>query len=302
MKKKKKLKKSVKFLFILIIFGIIASLIIPKIDYFKKEEKNIEISINYEKVMTTKKGVEIDLLNSIKATNNLGEDVPVSISGTYNFNKVGEYNLEITAKSNDCVKKENFILKVLEDENTTSKGFKIEEKNGLTYIDGYLVVNKTYSVPEDFGNGLTDETMDNFNKLKSAALLEGLNIFIASGYRSYDRQKTLYENYAARDGYEKADTYSARPGHSEHQTGLAMDVNEVSDAFTNTPEAIWMSENCYKYGFILRYPKDKTEETGFKYEPWHFRYVGQELAEKLYNNGDWLTMEDYFGITSVYKD
>lgn len=302
MKKKKKLKKSVKFLFILIIFGIIASLIIPKIDYFKKEEKNIEISINYEKVMTTKKGVEIDLLNSIKATNNLGEDVPVSISGTYNFNKVGEYNLEITAKSNDCVKKENFILKVLEDENTTSKGFKIEEKNGLTYIDGYLVVNKTYSVPKDFGNGLTDETMDNFNKLKSAALLEGLNIFIASGYRSYDRQKTLYENYAARDGYEKADTYSARPGHSEHQTGLAMDVNEVSDAFTNTPEAIWMSENCYKYGFILRYPKDKTEETGFKYEPWHFRYVGQELAEKLYNNGDWLTMEDYFGITSVYKD
>lgn len=302
MKKKKKLKKSVKFLFILIIFGIIASLIIPKIDYFKKEEKNIEISINYEKVMTTKKGVEIDLLNSIKATNNLGEDVPVSISGTYNFNKVGEYNLEITAKSHDCVKKENFILKVLEDENTTSKGFKIEEKNGLTYIDGYLVVNKTYSVPEDFGNGLTDETMDNFNKLKSAALLEGLNIFIASGYRSYDRQKTLYENYAARDGYEKADTYSARPGHSEHQTGLAMDVNEVSDAFTNTPEAIWMSENCYKYGFILRYPKDKTEETGFKYEPWHFRYVGQELAEKLYNNGDWLTMEDYFGITSVYKD
>ena len=137
--------------------------------------------------------------------------------------------------------------------------------------------------------------------MKSAAKEENLDIFISSGYRSYNRQKTLYNNYVSNDGKEEADTYSARPGHSEHQSGLALDVNTVDDSFANTEEAKWLVENCYKYGFILRYPKGKSNETGYKYEPWHFRYVGEDLATKLYNNGNWITMENYFGITSTYK-
>lgn len=185
--------------------------------------------------------------------------------------------------------------------NRTSKGFSITKKNGITYIDGYLIVNKTYSIPSSYGSGLTEETSTNFKKMKKAAEEENLDLYISSGYRSYSRQDTLYSNYVKKDGKDEANTYSARPGHSEHQSGLAFDVNIVNDSFAGTEEAKWLADNCYRYGFILRYPKGKSHETGYKYELWHFRYVGTDLATKLYNNGDWITLEDYFGITSTYK-
>ena len=183
----------------------------------------------------------------------------------------------------------------------TLKGFQGETINGITSIDGILIVNKTYSLPATYGSGLTSTTQNAFNKMHTAATLEGLNIYLSSGFRSYNTQKKLYNNYVKRDGKEKADTYSARPGHSEHQSGLAFDVNQINDTFNNSPEAKWLSDNCYKYGFILRYPSGKTNETGYKYESWHFRYVGEELATKLYNNGNWITLEDYYGITSTYN-
>lgn len=102
------------------------------------------------------------------------------------------------------------------------------------------------------------------------------------------------------DGKEAADTYSSRPGHSEHQTGLSFDLNTITNSFINTPECKWVNDNCYKFGYIIRFPKNKEKETGYMYEPWHLRYVGTDLAFKLYNNGDWLSLEDYFGITSTY--
>ena len=184
----------------------------------------------------------------------------------------------------------------------TSKGFKGEVKDGVTYIEGYLIANKTYALPADYGSGLTDQTLSAFYTMSAAAKDDGLNIYISSGFRSYSTQKGLYSRYVDRDGVEKADTYSARAGHSEHQSGLAFDVNIISDAFIGTPEAIWLADNCYKYGFILRYPQGKSDETGYKYEPWHFRYVGTELAEILYDGGNWITMEDYFGVTSQYQE
>lgn len=207
--------------------------------------------------------------------------------------------------------------KVKDDKKRTSKGFVIEEKNGITYIDGYLIVNKTYTLPSDFipsnthseaGDQKYCQTcIDNnaweaYNLMKADAQALGLNIYIASGYRSYKAQNGLYTNYVARDGKEAADTYSARAGHSEHQTGLAFDLNSVTDDFAYTEEGKWIVDACYRYGFIIRYPKGKENETGYKYEPWHLRYVGEYLAEKLYNNGNWITMEDYFGINSQYKD
>ena len=184
----------------------------------------------------------------------------------------------------------------------TSKGFKGYVKDGVTYIDGVLVVNKTYSLPETYGDGITDEVNAAFNDMKAAALTEGLNLNICSGFRSYETQSGLYNSYVNRDGKEAAETYSARPGYSEHQSGLAMDINMASDAFNSTPEAKWLSDNAYKYGFILRYPNGKSDETGYKYESWHYRYVGVDLASKLYNDGDWITLEDYFGIKSEYKN
>ncbi len=128
----------------------------------------------------------------------------------------------------------------------------------------------------------------------------GLNIKITSGYRSYKTQETIYNNYVYRDGKTNADIYSARPGYSEHQSGLSFDLNSISDAFAKTNEGIWVNNNAYLYGFIIRYPKNKQNETGYKYESWHLRYVGEKLARTLYNDGDWITIEDYFGLDSFY--
>lgn len=301
-RKKKRLKKQ--FLFLIVILILIGGYFI-----FKKENKEELSKITYKETLTTQVGEEIDLLENVQGLEDTS--IKITIEGSYDFNKEGEYSLYYVIKdTKGNTKKEPFTLQVMRsnqsntsnDKTKTSKGFPIEVKNGVTYIDGTLIVNKTYSLPSDYGNGLTKETKDAFHKLQSAALLDGFNIYIASGFRSYEKQVSLYNNYVKRDGKEAADTYSARPGHSEHQSGLTFDVNEVSDKFHNTPEANWLSDNCYKYGFILRFPNGKANETGFKYESWHFRYVGKELAEKLYNHGDWLTLESYFGVTSEYQD
>jgi len=193
----------------------------------------------------------------------------------------------------------------------------ITDENGLTYVDGILIVNKTYTlpknyVPKDTYQKIKDETQCEFclnkkvykkyNEMYADATSLGLNIWIQSGYRSYKYQKKLYNNYVKEDGKEEADKYSARAGHSEHQTGLAFDLNSVDDDFANTDEGKWVHNNCYKYGFILRYPKGKEEFTGYKYESWHLRYVGEELATKLYNGGDWITLEEYFNLKSEYNN
>lgn len=199
----------------------------------------------------------------------------------------------------------------------TETGYVIEIIDGLTYVDGYLIANKTYALPSDFvptdpNNSLegVEYSFDTFDtatweawkELQAAADAEGLYLYIGSGYRSYSCQEGLYNNYVSRDGKAAADTYSARAGYSEHQTGLCFDLNSVTDAFADTAEGKWVHDNCWKYGLILRYPKGKSDITGYKYESWHLRYVGKELAEKLYNGGDWITMEEYFGLTSKYAE
>ena len=195
----------------------------------------------------------------------------------------------------------------------TSKGYEVKKINGKYYVDGYLIANKTYNLPQDYNpGGLLTKVQTAVNKMFAAAKAEkGFNLTNASGFRSYESQRSIYNNYVARDGKAEADTYSARPGYSEHQSGLALDICDseyanksicITNKFDDKEQAKWLNENAYKYGFILRYVKDKTNETGYIFESWHFRYVGVELAEKLYNNGNWITMEDYFGLTSSYDD
>lgn len=269
----------------------------------------------FNKEIKTEYGVKVDLLKTVSVSDNSLEDINIIVDGEYNFNKDGSYKLYYVAKdSSGNEAREEFTLivspkKVVSSNNvvadktfTTSKGFSGYTKNGITYIDGVMVVNKTYSLPSNYAPGLLAKTKEAFNQMQAASKLEGLNIYLSSGFRSYSTQNNLYNKYVNRDGKVKADTYSARPGHSEHQSGLAFDVNQINDTFNDTAEAKWLSNNCYKYGFILRYPKGKTNETGYKYESWHFRYVGVDLATKLYNNGDWITLEDYFGITSEYQN
>lgn len=167
---------------------------------------------------------------------------------------------------------------------------------GAIYVKGVLYVDKQISIPADYVAEQVDidRVQYAFDTMKQEASKEGHNLKILSWVRDYERQEEIYNSYLKRDGFEEAESKSAQPGHSEHQTGLAIDINYISDSFGETPEGKWVNENCHKYGFILRYPRGKSEITGYKYEPWHLRYVGVEIANEIYNSG--VTLEEYLGI------
>lgn len=169
-----------------------------------------------------------------------------------------------------------------------------------TCIDGILVVNKTYALPADFNPGADAGAKAAFDRMQADAAEEGINIYISSGFRSYDYQAGLYQRYVDKDGKAEADRYSARAGHSEHQTGLAFDLNSIDESFADTKEGKWVNRNCCKYGFIIRYPADKEDVTGYKWEPWHIRYLGEDTAKAVYDSG--LCLEEYLGITSEYAE
>ena len=133
---------------------------------------------------------------------------------------------------------------------------------------------------------MTEEAANAFNELAKDAKKEGYTILAMSTYRSYSRQKTIYNNYLNSENGDvaKVDTYSARAGHSEHHTGLAVDVKNDTKAYTKfgeTKEFEWMKENAHKYGYILRYTAENQFITGYKNEPWHYRYVGIEIATQM---------------------
>ena len=170
-----------------------------------------------------------------------------------------------------------------------------------TYVDGVLIANKKYPLPKDFAPGENPEARAAFEMMAQDAKKEGIELVAFSTYRSFEYQQTLYDRYVARDGKNNADRYSARPGYSEHQTGLAFDIGEkgrediwLTEQFGESEAGKWLLENAHKYGFILRYPKGKEQITGYMYESWHFRYLGVELATKVKESG--LTLEEYLGI------
>lgn len=274
-------------------------------------------TISNVKEITVQINGNLDLWNGIEVTDNSNSTITTSIEGEYDIATIGNYKITfvaIDAVGNEA--KETTTLKVVakyvpdlthvyiwEDQVIeTSKGYQIEIINNIPYINGILITNKTYSIPPSFGNGITSETASAFKELQAAAAAEGHILYNSSGYRSYDYQKQLYNNYCAKWGQSEADTFSARPGFSEHQTGMAIDLNTIARDFGETPEGQWVAHNIQNYGFILRYPEGKDHITGYIYEPWHIRYVGVELAQELYNDGDWISMEEYFGIDSVYPE
>ena len=145
------------------------------------------------------------------------------------------------------------------------------------------------------GMKLVSEAKSQYEAMAKQAAKEGFKLVATSSYRSYEYQEELYNNYAKRDGKEAADTYSGRPGYSEHQTGLAVDLyngKELYTEFEKTKEFEWMQKNAHKYGFILRFPKDKEKLTGYEYESWHYRYVGEKIATYIHDNN--LCFEEYY--------
>lgn len=176
--------------------------------------------------------------------------------------------------------------------------------NSVYTVDGTIIVNKGLALPSSFSPGENPEAKAAFNQMNQAAKKAGITLNLFSGYRSYTYQQSLFNKYVKQDGTAIAETYSARPGYSEHQTGLTFDIGGkdsskwVSAKFGDTSEGKWLAANASTYGFILRYPKEKQQITGYTYEPWHFRYLGVDLARKVTDSG--LTLDEYFN--AVYPD
>ena len=171
--------------------------------------------------------------------------------------------------------------------------------NKYNYLDENFVPDNLVTITGVYARDtaqLVDVAYDNFIKMADAARKENLTIKVTTGYRSYNFQSTLYNNYVKVDGVKNADTYSARPGYSEHQLGYSADLtnskNVSFDEFENTAEYKWLQNNAHKFGFILRYPKDKEYITGYMFESWHYRYVGVEIATYIYKNN--ITYEEYY--------
>ncbi len=170
-----------------------------------------------------------------------------------------------------------------------NKNFKLS----ASYVpDDLKTINVKYA---NENKKLRKSAKEAFELLSENAHQQGYEIIAVSAYRDYDYQNDLYEEYVTTMGDEYADKCSARPGHSEHQTGLAVDVSGSNDdynLFAESKEFLWMKDNAHKYGFILRYPQGKEKITGFKYEPWHYRFVGIEVAQIIYDEN--ITLEEYY--------
>ena len=211
----------------------------------------------------------------------------VDNAGTVTGVKAGKCDITVSVKGNDAIA-QTVPVTVRH----------LEQKDGCTYVDGILIVNKSYVLPESYDPGLDSTTKAAFEQMKADAAKEDLNLYIGSDFRDYAYQVKIYNNYNDLYGWEMADTFSARPGYSEHQTGLTIDCNTIDDAFGDTPEAAWLAQHCADYGFIIRFPQGKEDVTGYQYEPWHIRYVGVDIAKEIQKYD--LTLEEYLGVDSVY--
>jgi zinc D-Ala-D-Ala carboxypeptidase len=207
-----------------------------------------------------------------------------------------------------------------QNQSEAAKGKSIPDMNDPNGID--VLVNKTHALPESFqpsdlvvpnipflykgdneNHLMRKVAADALEKLVAAAKKDGIYIVGVSAYRSYETQKSLYNYYVQTQGAQTADKYSAQPGKSEHETGLAIDVAgssgqcAVEDCFADTEEAKWLAKHVQEYGFIIRYPKGKESITGYNYEPWHIRYVGKDVAETIAKKG--ITLEEYYSSQEV---
>ena len=163
---------------------------------------------------------------------------------------------------------------------------------------------RTPNMNVESGQQVNGQTAAALEALNQAAAADGIQLILASGYRSYDSQAAIYDSEVRGFGQAQADRESARPGHSEHQTGWAADLGaangkcELKACFADTPEGKWLAANAYKFGFIIRYAEGKEHITGYMYEPWHLRYVGTELSTEMHNQKI-QTLEEFFNLPAA---
>lgn len=249
-------------------------------------------STSYKSLGTISKGTKVTVLEQL--TNGWAK---ISFNGTTGY--VNAKYLDIYKApviSNDSTFEE--IKALANKDQSNSSITKLVNKN-TSLPSNYTPANLvTPNVAMSKTVTVTKTTATALEKMFADAKAQGINLTLVSGYRSYSYQQTLYNNSINTYGQAHADKYVAKPGQSEHQTGLAVDIScksigyVLEEYFKDTPEAKWLKDNAHKYGFILRYTNDRVKDTGYSFEPWHFRYVGTEIATYLYENN--LIYEDLF--------
>lgn len=210
-----------------------------------------------------------------------------------------------TAQNQPASQKPTFNKKLYSLESPTSPWLVVNKRRPLTPVDfapqlatPSVKLRLSGSNPEMQVSG---QILPAVEQLFETAKQAGFDLILASGYRSYQQQTVVYNAEVRRSSQEAADRESARPGHSEHQTGLAIDVGpasrqcEIETCFADMPEGQWVATNAYKFGFIIRYGKDQEAVTGYMYEPWHLRYVGSELAAELHQQ-NYPPLETFFNL------
>lgn len=207
--------------------------------------------------------------------------------------KEGKCNIIVKNTIEPIIEK-NIKVNVTTNETISVAASVTNNKKELTYIKGILLVNKNYTLPNNYNPGINPTAYLALQKLQKGAKNAGYSIPLLSGFRSYSTQVSLYNKYTLQHGEAYASTISAKAGQSEHQTGLAFDVGNLQFSYSQTKEGKWLNDNAHKYGFIIRYPKDKQNITGYAYEPWHIRYLGIDVATDIYNKG--ITLEEYLGV------
>lgn len=270
-------------------FGTILNTFLPKgysgkeINYILKlSNKNIDYlsNINYQNISKYYSYKNFDASKIERYNNYQDNNLNIKdIITRVNLN----LDLEVYTDTNEVINPDDLLV-VVNKYNHLPKSYK---PNDLVNIDGaynnQVQVRKILKEP--------------FKKLQEDALKNGIKLMPTTAFRSETFQKTLYDNYVSKDGIKKADTYSARPGYSEHQTGLAIDLKNMdlgSNIRLTDENYEWLSNNAYKYGFIIRFPEEKIDITQYQFENWHIRYVGLEHAKIIYENK--LSLEEYIDL------
>lgn len=305
----KKLNKVKLIGVVVVILVIVVSIMV--MFSIKKKHESIEYKLevvgysetDVEYIKTNFDSSEISHLLSIKYSNKM---ISLSKEKYFRFDKLDDYLKYY--KNNTSLSSKDVILKI----NThTNLDFYEEIYEADTNKNELVLVNKFYKLDETYeptdlaevsskyaysGKKVSESIVESLTSMLDDAKEAGYKLVVTQGYRSYEEQETAYENYKNKNGESLADTFVSRPGHSDYQTGLSLDIEPynkvISDPETNE-EHIWLLANAHKYGFILRYPNGVSEITGFGYYPWRFRYVGVQAATNIYSNN--ITFEEYYG-------
>lgn len=312
---KRKLKKKRVFGLVFVILLIIGGFMFLKYIEYKNSATAKLLEIGYSKEQT-KELLDIYDKNQIKdiLTKEYSTDyITFGKEKYFIYSNIQKYIDYRKSHNNNNITDIVSIINVEADQDwyDNVKETKIDSNNELL-----ILVNKVYHLNESYaptdivntgllysyeGNKIKSEVYQAFINMYNAAKSENLSLIINSSYRTYATQKKLYDERVVTYGVKEADEYAARPGHSEHETGLALDIwayNTDLD-FEETEEFRWMQEHAHEYGFILRYPKGSEHLTGYSYESWHYRYLGIEMATKVKEEG--ITYDEYYAYYCEYK-